>query len=415
MTYELTTCWKCSAAVDRAVVRGAAANGGDLCDDTDSSSLCFWRIFTRVVFACLVATSLFTSIACDGTKNIDAMNSPKVIHANCDVSRAVSEERGRIELKHDLHVVRPQSRTTKTFALINQSGIEWHIDKIGASCGCTVASVSKQDIEPGEQLTVTTEFTAGGEEFKESYIDIGLTQPAALSFRLSLMANVRLPMSLSASSIDFGLVEAVRDADRSGNAERVFEVRNFTESPWTEIVAESSAEWCSVNSVAILRTSATQAPCQIWRVSCAICPDALSTEKETASIHVRSAGSNLVIDAALCVTARRKPIMSVSPPNLFFGVVKRGDVATRKLTVALNLGATPITADVVDCVVSPELSSILEIDVKAQKTTLYLITAKLQQKAYEESGPVTGQLISLAVRGRPESRIEVPVFAKFVD
>ncbi len=370
----------------------------------------------RIVIVGLFCSSVFLSIACDTNRDADGLKVSSATQINCDVSKEVLELRGRIELKNDLQVVRPQSRTTSTFGLTNQSGVRWQIDKLGASCGCTVASVSKREIEPGEQLTVTTEFTAGGEEFKESYIDIGLATPAALSFRLTLMANVRLPMSLSDNNLDFGLVEIASDREANANVERVFEVRNFTQIPWSEIVAESSADWCCVKSVEALRTSASQSPCQIWRVACAICPDSLPTEKETASIHVRSAGSNSV-DAAINVTAKRKPIMTVSPPSLFFGVVKRGEVVTRKLTLTVNMESQENPIGEVQCVASPGLSSSIEINVEEQgtKARVYLITAKLQQDDSVTSGQITGQLISLAVRDRPEMRVEVPVFAKFVD
>ncbi len=369
----------------------------------------------RIMFA-LFCALVPMSVACDSGKDGVVPKESDAAQVQCDVNKDVSELKGRIELKSDLQVVRPQSRTTRTFGLINQSGVLWQIGKLGASCGCTVASVSKRAIQPGEQLTVTAEFTAGGEELKESYVEISLANPETLSFRLSLVANVRLPMSLSASSVDFGLVDADRDTVAGRSADRVFEVWNFTETPWSEIVAKSSAKWCCVNSVEILRTSASQSPCQTWRISCGIDPIALSTEKETATIHIRSAGSSIV-DTDFKVTARRRPMISASPPSLFFGVVKRGEVVTRKLTLTLNTGAATKSLGEVECVASPELSSLIKIDVEAQatKTHVYLITAKLQQDDSVTSGQMTGQLISLAVRDRPEMRVEVPVFAKFVD
>lgn len=103
-----------------------------------------------------------------------------------------------------------------TFTLRNEGDATLHITQTRSSCGCTVAQLSAQEIEPGQSATLTGRFNLAGRSGRQqSVITVTTDDPQNPSQQLSMQGDVSQPVTIRPARIFFGQLSSQQDAERT--------------------------------------------------------------------------------------------------------------------------------------------------------------------------------------------------------
>ncbi len=95
---------------------------------------------------------------------------------------------------HDFGKIQQGTSVNTSFILVNTGKSDLNIRKTHASCGCTLASLAKDVIAPGEELELGVTFNSAGRRGnQQKSITIYTNDPAAPVQRVTIKALVQLP------------------------------------------------------------------------------------------------------------------------------------------------------------------------------------------------------------------------------
>ena len=125
---------------------------------------------------------------------------------------------------HDFGVVPRGARMSHAFTIVNPLSVPLTIERLDASCGCTLGRPERTTIPPGERTRIVTSFdTARFVGSKEARLTVVLSDPQGRIKELSLKlsAVIRPDLTLSPGQLDFGRVDPERVTERTLTLARV--------------------------------------------------------------------------------------------------------------------------------------------------------------------------------------------------
>lgn len=131
------------------------------------------------------------------------------------------------DFSYDFGIVRRGDRLTHTFRIPNTTSTDWQIGDIRSSCGCTVAMVERQQVAPGEDLTVTVALlTQNRSRPTTQRVQLKRLQELA-PINLVVHADIRPPLVIRPPEF----VRVSRGADWNGR----IQIENFDRQEWDAV------------------------------------------------------------------------------------------------------------------------------------------------------------------------------------
>lgn len=118
--------------------------------------------------------------------------------AICAAQGQLTWEKTEIEL----HPKQGDKEAVAQFRYENKGSTPIHIRNVRSSCGCTVASLKKNDVAPGEKGEVTATFNIGGRTgVQQKVVTVETDDPARPVTNLVLKAVIEPPLSVQPSFV----------------------------------------------------------------------------------------------------------------------------------------------------------------------------------------------------------------------
>ena len=108
------------------------------------------------------------------------------------------------ETAHDGGTVWEGEKASHVFKFKNTGDLLLRVEKVRTSCGCTAALISKEEIAPGEEGEIKTEFNTSRYRGKQKkYIYVNTNDPLRPTVQLEFSVEVKTAGTISPSSINF--------------------------------------------------------------------------------------------------------------------------------------------------------------------------------------------------------------------
>lgn len=256
-------------------------------------------------FALIVLTAAFTVAAAGGERTA---NAGSIIVFD--------------ETSHDFGVVTQRAALHHTFKFYNAGDGVLKIQRVHASCACTVAQLTGKEIQPGGMGEIEVTFESRDYEGTVvRHIRVFTNDPENKCVTLSVSANVLPDIACSPSHLDF---RATPEGEAAELAVKVF-------SPSKKEFAIESVETSADFLKATFEKDAEENH-YVVRVKLEVAPDAGAF---TGSIAIKT---NLeeapVIKVPVSGSVRART--EVMPQKLFFGMVKGGGRPSREINIRAN-------------------------------------------------------------------------------
>jgi len=96
-----------------------------------------------------------------------------------------------LEKEFDFGKIEEGSIVSHEFVVTNTGDSELYLIKINSTCGCTVAKLEKEKLQPGETTKIKVTFNSNSRSGKQKkYITIFNNDPQNTTYRISILANV---------------------------------------------------------------------------------------------------------------------------------------------------------------------------------------------------------------------------------
>jgi hypothetical protein len=276
------------------------------------------------------------------------------------------------------------------FEFVNKGNEPLSISKIESSCGCTAGIPGLQVIPPGESSYVDVNVdTSDRLGILKERLTVHTNDRITPIVQLEVFAEVGTEAGLlfSPRSIDFGVIR------RGEDVHRALEVR-FSGKGNAKIIASCDSKRFSITTVEKKDASG-------YIVTITPAPDApLGVSTANLSLSTGETGGSKVV---IPVRAVVRGNVDTTPDRVFFGIIKRSDLATRKITISSSDGsALRITK------VRSSLRYLSVAVAAIEKDKQYELVAKLNDRA--PLGYIEGEIV-VTTTSQDQRRIRVPVYA----
>lgn len=230
-------------------------------------------------------------------------------------------DRGPRVIVHDCGVVNPGYAEWVEIPIRNTATISWSVQHIIKSCSCTNASISKPEINPGEEAIFKALFTAGSEA-------VDVVRGIRLQFQgnhrddllIQLKANVRPELLCYPRTIQLSF------SGSTSTAAQTLYFANYSKAEWTGIDVEAlngkaqvaTPMQLSTSNSTVRQTTLKPPPRQLWSVEITPTPASSSGRLTFDQIRVTAIGAQIP-PVTVPVTIDGTGIRYFLPRRLFLG------------------------------------------------------------------------------------------------
>jgi hypothetical protein len=224
-----------------------------------------------------------------------------------------SQSQNSSDLIWNLGLVNPQSKHKHTFQIPNRTQTVWKITSVKSSCSCTVASIAKQQIEPGETLEVTVNYKSRpqhGDDVQRILLMIeGESKPTVLV----LKSSIRVPLHLTKSKLVWAKVGSGQVIHQTFHAE------NFSGAKWSGLEITSESPFVKFENSKIYDDGdGIVSPRELWRCDLGIDTKGLPIGKNNLKVTVKAI-SEIAVSATLPIEFEViDDLISMIPQKLVF-------------------------------------------------------------------------------------------------
>ncbi|MBI3757201.1 MAG: DUF1573 domain-containing protein [Deltaproteobacteria bacterium] len=229
----------------------------------------------------------------------------------------------------DFGKVEQGEQVSHTFHFTNQGGQELRIESVKTSCGCTAAVTSFDVIPPGQEGAISATFDTSryaGEKTKS--ISVYSNDPTQPVTTLTLQGEILVEIEVDPPQLYLGRVrrgeETVRSVDIFYDANKPIAITKIENSSSVVIIQADDFEKEGRKGKKLIVTLKKDAP--LGRVNDEI--KVITTSEKRPSVEIPVFGS---IEGDLVV----------APPQVSFGVVRRGDGKAQEVSIK-NRAKKPI-------------------------------------------------------------------------
>lgn len=255
---------------------------------------------------------------------------------------------------HDFGVVAKGSKAEYAFEFQNIYEEDLHIADVRTSCGCTSASITKQDLKTWETSSILATFNTRSFDGKRgATLTVIIDRPFYAEVSLRVDGFIRRDVVFEPGQVEFG------EVDQGKGLEKTVRVTYAGRSNWKIVDVRSANEHFEVELNELQRGNGRVSYDMLVRLK----GDAPAgyLEDQLSIITDETSGATLTLP----VVGRVVPPISVSPALLTLGTVKPGQSITKQLVVR---GKTPFKVTHVKC---PD--GCFEFKVPGDAKTLHLI------------------------------------------
>ena len=221
----------------------------------------------------------------------------------------------------DFGKVEQGEQVSHTFHFTNQGGQELRIESVKTTCGCTAAVTSLDVIPPGQEGAISATFdTARYSGEKTKSISVYSNDPAQPMTTLTLQGEILVEIEVDPPQLYLGRVrrgeETVRSVDILYDANKSITITKIENSSSVVTVQADDFEKEGRKGKKLIVTLKKDAP--LGRVNGEI--RVLTTSEKRPSVEIPVFGS---IEGDLVV----------APPQVSFGVVRRGDGKAQEVSI----------------------------------------------------------------------------------
>jgi VCBS repeat-containing protein len=168
---------------------------------------------------------------------------------------------------YDFGTTSQVDRLQGTYVFTNAGNAVLQIQKPHPSCGCTVASVKPETLQPGEkgELTFTLNVPQGANGHIEKFITVPSNDPQNPSQRLTIKTDVRMtydvkPMQVAISTLREGATTNVTFTVRRVDKEKLVLTKVETDNPMLSAKIEMVGETNNPSAQIVVEVKATSPP-----------------------------------------------------------------------------------------------------------------------------------------------------------
>jgi hypothetical protein len=219
------------------------------------------------------------------------------------------ESQGTISLSHSFGVLRPRSKAVHSFKVTNDTAAAWTLKEVSRNCNCTVASISKNPVGPGESAEIVVSYRAPSKYSDERRtLEMRFVESPSPLIRLEVQAAIRPPVVLSRDQLRFA------GRKRNYHSEAIVQVDNFSDEDWANLLVRSDAPWAS--GAATLLESGPQGagPRQVWQLRVVADAQGLEAGAHSARLRLRCGKEETWLPVSL---ERSGPVTAI-PSQMFF-------------------------------------------------------------------------------------------------
>jgi len=306
-----------------------------------------------------------------------------------------------LSLEHDFGVVSPNSENRHTFSVRNTSKGTWTLKRIHVTCVCTVVDASESSIKGGEaeEFEVLQRVGDRNEDEVRSVL-LEFNEDGAPKIQLVVRARVRKPLTVSETALAFGSM------GRGGEAEKHFEIVNFSSLEWQSLSVEPLAAWLRVDRQALgARGDGEHSPLQQWRCTVRAATEELPFGRHQAVIRVHpGAGEIDVVEVPVSLVLSAP--FHVVPSEMFFGTVVAGEESQAKIELLFLPGSPQFDSQTV--VVAHDMKEGIELELSEVAERHWRLEAKLTPR---EEGLLEGN-ISVSFGNEELPELNIPLLAR---
>jgi hypothetical protein len=226
------------------------------------------------------------------------------------------------ELSRDFGTVPRGPTLTHPFRLTNKTRTPLHIAGVRVSCGCTSASILREDLEPGQSTAILAQMDTRrflGEKSVTIYVTFD--RPQWDEVHLVVHANSREDIMLTPDSLAF-------PAMRRGTSPTASLSVSFLGSPWRIVGVQSESNYVIPT---LKETSHTENGDVSYQLNARIRPD-VPAGKWYTDIWLTT-NNPAVPRLRVPLTVEVQTALTVSPSLAALGAVKAGETVERKVVV----------------------------------------------------------------------------------
>jgi len=227
----------------------------------------------------------------------------------------------------DLGFVKAGSIRDCLFSITNDSSDPWKIAAVRSSCKCTVATISKDTILPGEFATISARYKAPSIARDDlTQVSVSFNGNNVAEIPLKVRARVRTPLTILPDEINLGHVTA------SSEREFDFLVENHSEQDLSFLdFSDNSFFRFSATPVSCSDAEGSQGLRQRWHVQGKLTPANLSNRLETAVFRVSS--PERLVEGKFVVSWQQRGSVSIVPRQWIVGEIECGGVSETTITL----------------------------------------------------------------------------------
>lgn len=236
---------------------------------------------------------------------------------------------------HDFGTVAKGSKATYRFKLQNIYEEDAHIQSVRSSCGCTTPQIAKADLKTWQVGEIIAEFnTRNFTGHKSATITVVFDKPFHAEVQLHITGFIRSDVVTEPGSIDFGNV------DLGAAATQKLQVVYAGRDDWKILDAKTADPWYEVEMNEVARGGGRVA----YELLVRLLPDApVGYLKDQLILVTNDAKAR---EFPVDMQGRITSDITISPDNLFLGVVHPGQKVTKNLVVR---GKRPFKIVQFDC------------------------------------------------------------------
>ncbi len=237
------------------------------------------------------------------------------------------------ELEHDFGKINQDEKHTHVFKFRNMGDATLKIEKVNTSCGCTVTSVSRNEIPPKETGEIEVQFDSGSfEDEVTKTIYVYSNDPDEATTNLKIKATIHTVISVKPRLIYFGKIDkgqsAARDAKVYINEEGV-KIKGVESTSEYLSARLLNPDWEQNKNVASSGSDDEAKKYSILEVK--LSPDAkVGRFSDRIKISTDSPKKPLLY---VSVQAEVLGEVRLQPQTLSFGAVPKDSTAIRKITI----------------------------------------------------------------------------------
>lgn len=333
------------------------------------------------------------------------------------VSTGRTPESGRstptvVVLEHDFGVVAPQSLSTHTFSVHNDTRHDWTLDRtVRPSCSCTVVYPASDVVPAGGDANFGLAYRAPSRNLDAHQRTwLHFMEPSAPRVQLEVSARVRRPATVEPDAVRFQKVGLGETAEQAAF------LLNYSQNDWNLPVVGERPRWVHA---AIDAIDANETPSrfddarQAWRLTIQIDTSTFAPGRHAGQLELATD----VGDVQVGVDVDTLRALRVIPERLFFGSIPPGEEVSSRVTVHFTADSAPRDGE--QPVVEHDLGSRLSVHWKRLNAQVWELDAVLRGESVDSDEHRTwlnGTVrVSTPSNSATSDTIELPVLASLIN